>query len=159
AHTLAATQEVFGFTAGDRMPVLASASFDIFLFELLGPLLAGGTAVLFDLKPTLDLALLAEELTSSTLLHAVPAGLRARAGRVLSQGVECPRLRRVFVGGDAVGAELLESMRRAFPGARRTVLYGPTEGAILASWEEARAGNGLGRPLPGVTVEVRDGQG
>src|SRR5262249_22703585 len=106
AHTLAATQEVFGFTAQDRMPVLASASFDIFLFELLAPLLAGGTAVLFDLQPTLDLALLAAELTSSTLLHAVPAVMRQLAARVLSQGVECPRLRRVFVGGDAVGAEL-----------------------------------------------------
>ena len=164
ADTLAAVQEAFGFTALDRMPVLASASFDIFLFELLSPLLAGGTAVLFDLQPTLDLALLAEELQSSTLLHAVPAVMRQLTARVLSQGVECPQLRQVFVGGDAVGAELLESMRRAFPKSRLTVLYGPTEGTILVSWEEgevgeARPGSGLGRPLPGVTVVVRDSEG
>ncbi|HEY2740515.1 MAG TPA: condensation domain-containing protein, partial [Thermoanaerobaculia bacterium] len=143
------------------MPVLASASFDIFLFELLAPLLAGGTAVLFDLRPTLDLALLAEELRSSTLLHAVPAVMRQLTARVLLQGVEPARLRQVFAGGDAVGAELLESMRRAFPQSRRTVLYGPTEGTILASSEAGGSspGNGLGRPLPGVTVTVRDGQG
>ncbi|HEX3531511.1 MAG TPA: non-ribosomal peptide synthase/polyketide synthase, partial [Thermoanaerobaculia bacterium] len=161
AHTLAAVQEVFGFTAQDRMPVLASASFDIFLFELLAPLLAGGTAVLFDLRPTLDLGLLAEELRSSTRLHAVPAVMRQLTANVLSQGVECPRLRQVFVGGDAVGGELLESMRQAFPASRLSVLYGPTEGTILASWEEgeARLESALGRPLPGVTVAVRDGQG
>ncbi len=161
AHTLAAVQEVFNFTGEDRMPVLASASFDIFLFELLAPLLAGGTAVLFSLQPTLDLALLAAELRSATLLHAVPAVMRQLTANALSQGVECPGLRRVFVGGDAVSAELLELMRRAFPRSRLTVLYGPTEGTILASCDEgdARAGNGLGRPLPGVTVEVRDGLG
>ncbi|HEY2739634.1 MAG TPA: amino acid adenylation domain-containing protein, partial [Thermoanaerobaculia bacterium] len=161
AHTLAAVQEVFGFTATDRMPVLASASFDIFLFEFLAPLLAGGTAVLFDLRPTLDLALLTEELRSSTLLHAVPAVMRQLTARVQSKGGETTRLRRVFVGGDAVSAELLESMRHAFPQSRLTVLYGPTEGTILASAEEGESlpGNSLGRPLPGVTVTVRDGEG
>ena len=40
--TLAAVQEVFSFGPGDRMPCIASFSFDIFLFELLGPLLGGG---------------------------------------------------------------------------------------------------------------------
>ncbi|MDP9120054.1 MAG: amino acid adenylation domain-containing protein, partial [Acidobacteriota bacterium] len=173
AHTLAAVQEVFGFTAMDRMPVLASPSFDIFLFELLTPLLAGGTAVLFETRPTLDLSRLAEELRTSTLLHAVPAVMRQLTARLLTLGVGCPRLRRVFVGGDAVGTQLLESMRRVFPRSQITVLYGPTEGTILALSEEgeggegvkggkgreARTGSWIGRPLPGVTVEVRDRAG
>ncbi|HEY2738508.1 MAG TPA: amino acid adenylation domain-containing protein, partial [Thermoanaerobaculia bacterium] len=161
AHTLAAVQEVFGFAAGDRMPVLAPASFDIFLFELLAPLLAGGRAVLFALKPTLDVAQLVAELAESTLLHAVPAVMRQVTAAVLSRGVRSPRLRRVFVGGDAVGADLLASMRESFAGAEIAVLYGPTEGTILASWEgsEVRLGSWIGRPLPGVTVEVRDRAG
>ncbi len=161
AHTLGAVAEVFGLTAADRMPVLASAAFDIFLFELLAPLLAGGTAVLFDLRPTLDLARLAEELQTATLLHAVPAVMRQLTARLLAQGARSPHLRRVFVGGDAVRADLLEAMRRAFPGAAIAVLYGPTEGTILASWDEgeARPGSWIGRPLPGVAVEVRDDTG
>ncbi|HEY2738691.1 MAG TPA: condensation domain-containing protein, partial [Thermoanaerobaculia bacterium] len=105
AHTLAAVQEVFGFAAGDRMPVLAPASFDIFLFELLAPLLSGGTAVLFALQPTLDVARLVTELAELTLLHAVPAVMRQVTEAVLKNGVRSPRLRRVFVGGDAVGAD------------------------------------------------------
>src|SRR4029077_7521471 len=99
AHTLATAREVFGFPARDRMPAVASASFDIFLFELLTPLLAGGTAVLFELRPTLDLARLAEERQTSTLLHAVPAVMRQLAARLLAPGAPCRILRRVFVGG------------------------------------------------------------
>src|SRR4029077_7661846 len=70
AHTLAAVRELCGWQAGDRMPVIAPFSFDIFLFELLAPLLGGGTAVLFDLRPALDVAALVEELESATHLHA-----------------------------------------------------------------------------------------
>ncbi|HEX5715478.1 MAG TPA: condensation domain-containing protein, partial [Thermoanaerobaculia bacterium] len=44
AATLAATRGLFGFAAGDRMPCLALSTFDISLFELLSPLLTGGTA-------------------------------------------------------------------------------------------------------------------
>jgi non-ribosomal peptide synthetase component F len=70
ASTLAAVQDAFSFHKGDRMPCIASASFDIFLFELLGPLLAGGTVVLFPLRPSLDLERLLGELGTATLLHA-----------------------------------------------------------------------------------------
>jgi len=52
ASTLAAVERFFA--PGDRMPALASSSFDIFLFELLAPLLAGGTCALLPLRPTLD---------------------------------------------------------------------------------------------------------
>ena len=76
AGTLAAAQEAFGFRPGDRMPCIASFSFDIFLFELLGPLLAGGTCVLLPLRPTLDLERLLGELDTATHLHAVPALMR-----------------------------------------------------------------------------------
>ncbi|HEY2739060.1 MAG TPA: condensation domain-containing protein, partial [Thermoanaerobaculia bacterium] len=52
-------------------------------------------------------------------------------------------------------------MREAFAGAEIAVLYGPTEGTILASWEgsQVRSGSWIGRPLPGVALEVRDHAG
>ncbi len=161
AHTLRAAQEAFAFAPDDRMPCLAAFTFDIFLFELLGVFLAGGTAVLFPLKPTLDLARLVDELESATLLHAVPALMRQVVDAVRKRGAPT-NLRRLFVGGDAVPSDLLADMREVFPHARTAILYGPTEAAIIASRHEGDAGTGralLGRPLPGALLEIRDREG
>jgi len=46
------------------MPVLAPFSFDIFLFELLSPLVAGGSALLVSLDGGPDLGLLAGVLAA-----------------------------------------------------------------------------------------------
>ncbi len=161
SHTLAATAAVFGFRPADRMPCLAPFSFDIFLFELLGPLLAGGTVVLFPLRPTLDVRALAAAVPECTALHAVPALMREVVESVAaSDSGVAPALRLAFVGGDAVPPELLADMRRVFPAARVVVLYGPTEGTILASSHEAAAAVDpaarlpIGRPLPGTRLRV-----
>jgi len=65
-----------GWTERDRMPCVAPFTFDIFLFELLSPLLAGGTSELVSLRPVLDLDRLMAALEPSTRLHAVPTLLR-----------------------------------------------------------------------------------
>ncbi|HYG63624.1 MAG TPA: amino acid adenylation domain-containing protein, partial [Thermoanaerobaculia bacterium] len=163
AHTLRAARLAFGFAPGDRMPCLAAFSFDIFLFELLGPLLAGGTAVLYDLRPAPDVPGLARDLSSMTLMHAVPALMRQVVEELDRQGSR-PGLRRVFVGGDAVPGDLLAAMRQAFPAARITILYGPTEAAIIAARHEVTGSEPasrllIGRPLPDVTLDLRDRSG
>jgi len=163
AGTLAAVQEAFGFRAGDRMPCIASFSFDIFLFELLGPLLAGGTCVLLPLRPTLDLERLLGELDTATHLHAVPALMRQVLELARRRGTPAPRLRGVFTGGDAVPADLLADLRDAFPRAAVRELYGPTETTIVCSFwpvpAEGAVRSLLGRPFAGVEIHVRDGAG
>jgi amino acid adenylation domain-containing protein len=163
ASTLDAVQSAFGFAADDRMPCIASFSFDIFLFELLGPLLAGGTCVLFPLKPTLDLERLVDELATATRLHAVPAVLRQVVDLARRRGVTAPRLRGLFTGGDAVPADLLADVRDAFPQARTTVLYGPTETAIVCTYQDVPAEGPvrslLGRPFEGAEIVVADPAG
>jgi amino acid adenylation domain-containing protein len=161
AGTLAAAQEVFAFAPGDRMPCIASSSFDIFLFELLGPLLAGGTVVLLPLRPTLDLEQLLDELGprgQATLLHAVPAVMRQVVELARRRSLPAPRLRALFTGGDAVPADLLADLRAVFPAARTWVLYGPTEAAIVCTaWPVPPAGpprSLLGRPLPGAEIHL-----
>ncbi|HEX3128840.1 MAG TPA: non-ribosomal peptide synthase/polyketide synthase [Thermoanaerobaculia bacterium] len=161
AHTMRASRLAFGFAPSDRMPCLAAFTFDIFLFELFGPLLGGGTAVLFALKPTLDVPALVESLDGMTLLHAVPALMREVVDAAARKRVGST-LRRLFVGGDAVPADLLADMRRVFPQAMPTVLYGPTEATIICSSHDASGDEGrslLGRPLPGCVVELRDRNG
>ncbi|HEY2739382.1 MAG TPA: amino acid adenylation domain-containing protein, partial [Thermoanaerobaculia bacterium] len=167
ASTLAATRELFRFSAGDRMPCPALSTFDISLFELLSPLLTGGTAVLFPLRPTLDVERLVDRLGELTCLHAVPALMRQIVESIRRRGAAAPdlgRFRLVFVGGDVVPAELLEDLREAFPASRIWVLYGPTEAAILSAAHPvppppAPARSLLGRPLPGAVLHVCDAEG
>ncbi|MEP7010062.1 MAG: amino acid adenylation domain-containing protein, partial [Acidobacteriota bacterium] len=162
ASVLLASRETFGWRAEDRMPCLAPFSFDIFLFELFGPLLSGGTSVLFPLRPTLDLIDLAERLGEMTALHAVPALLRQVVDEARRRGDAHPGLRIVFVGGDAVPADLLADLPAVFPCAQIHVLYGPTEATIICSSHPVPAGASrplLGRPLAGAELELRDTSG
>jgi amino acid adenylation domain-containing protein/non-ribosomal peptide synthase protein (TIGR01720 family) len=157
ANLLFAGQRELGWQSGDVMPCLAPFSFDIFLFELLSPWLAGGTAVLVPLYPLLDLGGLLDLLSGVTRLHAVPALMRQIVDAVQAAGPDagsCLPLRTLLTGGDAVPAALLTDLRAVFPQAEVRVLYGPTEGTILAaSYRLPAAGEVrslLGRPLANV---------
>jgi len=176
AATLAATRHLLAFDEGDRMPALAPISFDISLFEILSPLLAGGTLVLWPPGPSLDVERLAAELPDWTRLHAVPALMAQIMAAVRrgnggdgpiesGSGRDLRGLRTLLVGGDVVPDTLLEEMRQAVPHAETWVLYGPTEATILcAAWRVPRdpaqpARTRLGRPLPGALLTLRDGHG
>ncbi len=175
ASTLDAVARGSAFGAGDRMPSLASFSFDIFLFELLAPLLSGGTCVLLPLRPTLDPERLAAALATATALHAVPALMRQVVDLVGRRGAAAPVLRHLFTGGDAVPADLLADLTATFPHAAVQALYGPTEAAIVcAAWRTPRqvsrlvsplvshtgeARSLLGRPLAGVEIRLCDRAG
>jgi amino acid adenylation domain-containing protein/thioester reductase-like protein len=159
AATMDAAGRAFGFGADDRAPSLASFAFDIWLFESLLPLLAGGSVRLFPRERVLEVPRLVQELAACTVLHAVPALMRriVQEVRATPDGV-LRSLRRAFVGGDAVAPDLLEEMRIAFPAAEINVLYGPTEAAIICAahrlGSEPAARQMLGRPLGNATMYV-----
>ncbi|HYR08731.1 MAG TPA: amino acid adenylation domain-containing protein, partial [Longimicrobium sp.] len=163
ANLLAATRAAFGVGEGDVMPALASYAFDIWLFEALLPLTSGGSVRLVARDRVLDVPALLEEIADATLVHAVPALMR----QVVQAERERPRLtrlRRAFVGGDRVPDDLLAEMREALPGTESHVLYGPTEGTILASVHPVPAdgmgeGHPIGRPLGNVRLYVCDAFG
>ncbi|HEU4558322.1 MAG TPA: amino acid adenylation domain-containing protein, partial [Longimicrobium sp.] len=163
ANLLAATRGAFGVGEGDVVPALASYAFDIWLFEALLPLTSGGAVRLVERERVLDVPALVEEIADATLVHAVPALMR----QLVQAERETPRLtrlRRAFVGGDRVAADLLAEMREALPGAETHVLYGPTEGTILASMHPVPQdgiveGHPIGRPLGNVRLYVCDALG
>ena len=166
ASTLAACQDSFAFDEGDMMPHLASFSFDISLFELFAPLLGGGTSVLMGRDVALDMPDLVRRLAGCTRLHMVPALMRRLVEwlRVVAgQSPHLPALRTVFVGGDRVASELLTEIREVFPAAAAVVLYGPTEGTVVCTFQPVhdRVVNGsvLGRPFDGAVVTVADREG
>ncbi|CAA9364638.1 MAG: Polyketide synthase modules and related proteins, partial [uncultured Gemmatimonadetes bacterium] len=161
ANLLAATREAFGVGEGDVMPAIASYAFDIWLFEALLPLTSGAAVRLVERDRVLDVPALLEEIADATLVHAVPALMR----QLVQAERETPRLgrlRRAFVGGDRVPADLLAEMREALPAAESHVLYGPTEGTILASTHPVDGivyGHPIGRPLGNVRLYVCDALG
>jgi amino acid adenylation domain-containing protein len=163
ANLLAATREAFGVREGDVVPALASYAFDIWLFETLLPLTSGAAVRLVDRERVLDVPALLEEAADATLLHAVPALMR-QVARVERGAPRLGRLRRAFVGGDRVPADLLAELRAALPSAETHVLYGPTEGTILASCHPVPAdgiveGHPIGTPFGNVRLYVCDAQG
>ncbi|MFL5385134.1 MAG: amino acid adenylation domain-containing protein, partial [Longimicrobiaceae bacterium] len=163
SNLLAATREAFGVGEGDVMPAMASYAFDIWLFEALLPLTSGAAVRLVERDRVLDVPALVEEIADATLVHAVPALMR----QLVQAERETPRLarlRRVFVGGERVPADLLAEMREAFPRVETHVLYGPTEGTVLASTHPVSQngiveGHPIGRPLGNVRLYVCDALG
>ncbi|HEY0735324.1 MAG TPA: amino acid adenylation domain-containing protein [Herpetosiphonaceae bacterium] len=154
ANTLSASQAAFQFTSDDRMPCIASFSFDIALFELFCPLLAGGSAVLLTKQQILDLPGFARTLESITVLHTLPSLMRQIAGYIRDNDLQrrYSTLRQIFVGGDAVAPDLLAEIHDAFPGARINILYGPTEATIICATHAVQPDQILSKHLIGTPM-------
>ena len=159
ANLLAASRKEFGFSEIDVMPSLASFSFDISLFELCNPLCTGGTVVIWDKEDVLDVQLLAESLQRTTFLHCVPTLMRQIVNWIKEKNCGAGLVRRVFVGGEMVGVQLLEQMREVFAGADIRVLYGPTEATIICAGRPVTRPlevAPLGRPIENMRIYVLD---
>ncbi|HEU4963351.1 MAG TPA: amino acid adenylation domain-containing protein [Bacilli bacterium] len=163
---LQATAQRFPFQEGDVMPWIASVSFDIALFELFSPLLAGGTSLILTKEHVLDMPRLLNTLERCTHLHTVPTLMRQIVQSALGTGVDehtgrFQRLRQLFTGGEAVPPDLLGDLNTLFPQAVITVLYGPTEATILATSYTTERSNPvdkfmIGHPFAHAKVRVYD---
>ncbi|MBC7910680.1 MAG: amino acid adenylation domain-containing protein, partial [Pyrinomonadaceae bacterium] len=164
-NTLQAGQAALNFMSDDCMPCLAPFSFDISLFELLIPLITGGRCLLASGREVLDASAASKVLKEATVIHAVPSLMRRLIGLAVENRAEQhARLRQLLVGGDAVPPELIEEMHQAIPSAQVTVLYGPTEAAMVcASSSVAREQKLLhqlvGRPMSNTVIRLLDQQG
>jgi nocardicin nonribosomal peptide synthetase NocB len=159
ANRLRWSLESLGATAEDALLHIAAPGFDIALWEILFPLLAGGRLVLADEGRRTDPAYLVERVEAEgvTVLHFVPSLLRLFVD--LAPAGSCRSLRRVACGGEG----LPEAVRRRFQerfDARLDHWYGPTEAAIsITSWEcEERTDRAvpIGRPIASSRVYVLD---
>jgi amino acid adenylation domain-containing protein len=135
-NTMFASQRCFALSADATLPCIASFSFDIALFELFGPLLAGGRAIMVTKQQALDLPRFATTLRQISFIHALPSMMRQIVDFVLAERARTSRnaylrLKQCFVGGDLIPPDLVADMRTAFPNARIYLGYGPTEGTIM----------------------------
>src|SRR5262249_40033310 len=147
-------------------PTVASISFDIALFELFGPLLSGGTAMLLSRQHILEPETFAMVLQSVSFLHALPSLMRQFVQFVAERRLQRQYawLRGLFVGGDVIPSTLVALIQQVFAGARVYVGYGPTEGAIVTTNQVVARGTTLechllGRPMANMQVQLYDRYG
>jgi amino acid adenylation domain-containing protein len=152
-RTIASAVELYGLRPGERVPQLASLSFDASVLEIFATLAAGATLVLFGPEvPPLGSGLAAElRLRGITWLIVVPSLLESLPAD------ELPALRGATLGGEACPPALADRWTRG-----RTVVncYAPTEATIFAAAERCAGpflqGPPLGRPIAGSRLYVLD---
>jgi amino acid adenylation domain-containing protein len=157
-------QRVYALGPEDRVLQKTPVSFDVSVWELFWPLLAGARLVIARPEGHKDPAYLRRLIVAEgiTTLHFVPSMLEAfleANGEVL-----CPALRRVIASGEALPRDLVGRFYSHLGGggaARLHNLYGPTEAAVDVSFRpcppaEGEGGVPIGRPIDNLGLYLLD---
>jgi amino acid adenylation domain-containing protein len=146
-----------------RFLLLPSIAFDSSVAGIFWTLATGGALVIPNDEEVLDprrlTRLLAEEDVSSLL--CVPSLYSALLAAAADPA---PALEVAIVAGESCPGSLVEEHFRRLPRVRLFNEYGPTEATVWATVHEvgeqdARRPVAIGRPIPGVRVEVLDSNG
>ncbi len=140
-----------------RVLAATSLSFDVSVFEVLCPLLNGGS-----IEVVRDLLEIGERGGwQGTLVSGVPSVL----DRLIADGAPDLRADHLVLAGEALSPQVSARLRAAVPGARLVNAYGPTETTVYASASDTqdRGGDGpaqeappIGRPLRNIRLYVLD---
>ena len=148
----------YGVGPADRSLALTSLSFDLSVYELFGPLLAGGAIVFPDVDHAADPAHWAELMRRHdvSLWHTVPALLDMLVSWLDESGSLAPKKPRLAVlSGDWIPVSLPGRVRGHFPDARVVAMGGNTETSLYSLIHEINTVDPdwvsipYGVPLPG----------
>lgn len=144
-HYIQVAQAKYGFNEQDIMPAIARFTFSISFFELLSPLVAGGTLLILERDQILDFKRMALILEQITAIHAGPSLLRALLNYIEQEQIapqQFQNLKHVSTGGDIVPVDILERMKKAFQDADIFVIYGCSESSCMGcTYQVPRHGN------------------
>ncbi|MDG9720489.1 amino acid adenylation domain-containing protein [Streptomyces sp. DH24] len=155
ANLVAWAADAFG-DGLERVLAATSLSFDVSVFEILGPLLNGGS-----IEVVRDLLEIGERGGwRGTLVSGVPSVL----DRLITDGAPDLRADHLVLAGEALSPQVAARLRAALPGARLVNAYGPTETTVYASSSATRDDEGrpghdappIGRPLRNTRLYVLD---
>ncbi|MDM0001919.1 amino acid adenylation domain-containing protein [Variovorax sp. J22P240] len=154
--------DALGLSASDRVLQKTSISFDASLWEFLSPLCRGATLVIAQPDVHEDMHLLAAAIRDNAIsvVQFVPSELRVMLDGLASP--DCPSLRYVLSGGEAMDRALALSFRQRLPGVRLGNFYGPTEATVDSAWYEIgtqlpdRPIVPIGRPIANTQLYVLD---
>jgi amino acid adenylation domain-containing protein len=163
-NRLAWMQSVFPITAEDRLLQKTPFSFDASIWEIFLPLITGARLIVAEPGAHQDGTRLIEEIAryGVTILQLVPSILPTFLEQDDLRSQTCS-LRRLFCGGEALPASVVEDFFASVDDVQLCNLYGPTEASIDASFHvcSRRLREGIvpiGRPLANMELYVLDRQ-
>ncbi|WP_019925198.1 non-ribosomal peptide synthase/polyketide synthase [Nocardia sp. BMG111209] len=149
-------------TAGDRVLMQTSISFDVSGYEI-WPTLCGGARLILPQQRRPDPAEIATAIETSavTRMFATPPLLAALLDEVGSRpGAPLRTLTQVFAAGSELPAALARRLHAECPGTQVVNGYGPTETTVYVADHEVAGEIGdavpIGRALPNVRLYVLD---
>jgi amino acid adenylation domain-containing protein len=156
-------QDAYRLTPADSVLQKTPASFDVSVWELFWPLIAGARLVMARPGGHQDSAYLVRLIAAEgiTTVHFVPSMLRSFLAE--REVARCISLRRVIASGEALPPEVERRFGECLApcGARLFNLYGPTEAAVdVTAWacqcDGARPNVPIGRPIANLRLHLLD---
>ena len=165
ANRLNWAQDYFNLTAEDTVLQKTTFCFDVSVWELLWPLLAGSRLVFAKPGGEKDTWYLRSviEKEKVTMLHFVPSMLDLFLNEI--EPGECAGLKKVLCSGEALKPSHAESFMKKLPDAELHNLYGPTEAAIdVTYWslnDNIKEGESIdiipiGKPVANTSMYILD---
>ncbi|CAN7768775.1 amino acid adenylation domain-containing protein [Rhizobium leguminosarum] len=161
-NRLAWMQDTYVLKSNDRVLQKTPFTFDVSVWELFWPLIAGATMVLAAPQGHKDTRYLVDTIRRQgiTVCHFVPSMLRFFLND--DGAAHCHTLHDVFVSGEALSFSLMKHFIEKLP-ARLHNLYGPTEAAVDVSyWQCEERPDGktpIGRAISNIELYVLDEAG
>lgn len=165
ANTIADINRRFGVSQGDSVLGLAQLGFDLSVYDIFGPLSAGGTLVYPSHDRMTDPSHWAELMVNHevTVWNSVPALMQMLVDYLDSEPhIAMPRLRLALLSGDWIPLALPDRLGHRLPAVQAVSLGGATEASI---WSICHVYKGLqpgwqsipyGRPLANQGFRVLD---
>ncbi len=149
-----AAEAVFSFPPRSQVLIPGPLHHSLFLYGAVHALCRGLTVLL---PGAFRPSRIAPYLRAATHLYAVPFML----GELAKFGGDAPNLSAVFSGGAKLTAEQRQRCEQAWPAADLVEFYGASETSFLTfhSTRAPAADGSVGRPFPGVRIEIRDPTG
>ncbi|MFF7373242.1 non-ribosomal peptide synthetase [Streptomyces tricolor] len=167
-NTLLGLNRCLGLGASDRMLAISSLNYDMSVYEIFGPLLAGGCVVVPRDDDVTDPERLRRLLvdTGVTAWSSAPALLEMLVAHARGHGgLPGSALRLAVLGGDRPAPTLADRLAGLVPDVRLYNLAGMTETSYCTLYHLVRRPEPVpgsipwGRPLPNQRVYVLDGHG
>ena len=152
----------FHIVAGERLLHRASASFDVSVWEIFGPLMSGAAMVVARPDGQRDPAYLARLIheQSVNMAEFMPSMLRLFLAEPAA--ARCRSLRQVLSGAEELPPATADMFSAVLPGVMLANEYGPTETTVVATSSGPVRSNGarsripIGRPVWNTRVFVLD---